>query len=271
MLMDVLTVAMTMKGPVQLRHLSDLRLSCRSRMVSDLSSVSISSGEEGRPSPALTTMRPRYGKEYQCVDRRRLLEESSPFTPQRSPSVASTVFTFDVHNVVSRSSASGNCSSSGENSPKYPASLRSRRNNDHVTSSRNVSPIVLDPMLDVSPTPPCVEQNAMLNYAEIDLSSAEPIMATVQRAGSRTDKDRTEYAMIDMVLTSAASRVGREHARQREDILGRKERKAEALSGETKEGKPGNGGRGAPERKGSAEPRRTQSMASSREQRFGLF
>lgn len=110
----------------------------------------------------------------------------------------------------------------------------------------------------------------MLNYAEIDLSAAEPIMATVQRAGSRTDKDRTEYAMIDMVLTSAASRVGREHARQREDILERKERKAEALSSEMKEGKPGNG-RGALERKGSAEPRRTQSMASSREQRFGLF
>lgn len=248
------------KGPVQMRHLSDLRQSVRVRMVSELSNASISSGEEGRPSPALTTMRPRYGKEYQCVDRRRLYEEGSPFSPQRSPSVTSSVFTFD--NMLSnlRGGVSGNCSS-GENSPKYPSSLRSRIAGDHVSSSRNISPIVLDPMVD---SPPAADARALLNYAEIDLSGAEmsPV-SSVLRTPSRADKDKTEYALIDLVATSAASRVGRERARQREDT----ERIFEALSGELKDGKQGTRRSVAlGERKGSAETKRTP----SRDQRFGF-
>lgn len=245
------------KGQVQLRHLSDLQQITRSRMVSELSNVSISSGEDSRPSPALTMMRPRYGREYQCVDRRRLHEEGSPFTPQRSPSVAS-VFTFDTVPSSLRFGASGNCSS-GENSPKYPAGLRCRIAGDLVSSPRNISPIVLDPMVD-SPSVPA--EKVSLNYAEIDLSGA-----SVQRAASsRTDRDKIEYALIDLIATSAASRVGREHARQRED----KERLAEFLLSDLKEGKLGIGGRSAAlgERKGSTEqPKRTP----VKDQRFGFF
>lgn len=242
-----------------MRHLSDLRQSDRVRIVSEMSSVSISSGEEGRPSPALTTMRPRYGKEYQCIDRRRLYEEDSPFSPQRSPSLASSVFTFDNTPSNLRGGVSGNCSS-GENSPKYPPSLRSRIANDHVSSSRNVSPIVLDPMVD---SPPAVDSKELLNYAEIDLSATELAQfASAQRAVSKTDNDKTEYALIDLVATSVASRVGREHARQRED----KERMA---SIELREGKLGSSGRSLAiiERKGSADVKRTP----SKDQRFGLF
>lgn len=246
------------KGPSQLRHLSDLRQPDRVRIVSEMSSVSISSGEEGRPSPALTTMRPRYGKEYQCVDRRRLYDEDSPFSPQRSPSLASSVFTFDNATSNLRGGVSGNCSS-GENSPKYPPSLRSRIANDHVSSSRNVSPIVLDPMVD---SPPAVDARVLLNYAEIDLSATELAQFSLTQraaAASRMDNDKTEYALIDLVATSVASRVGREHARQRED----KERMASI------EGKLGSSGRSLTmiERKGSTDVKRTP----SKDQRFGLF
>ena len=214
-------------------------------------------------SPAATTLRPRFGKEYSRVDRRRLVEElsinsaeSSPAAlPGASPSTVSTVFTFDVGGGAGTASSSragsfvsDSCCSTDNDSPKSPALGRIHGNPppEHVymnicfpNARRAGSPLVVDTSSGAGGSRFSAEQStALLNYAKIDLSGSGSEdggrSKVVAGAGSkRGGGENVEYAMIDMVATAAASRVGKEHAKQREDSLRRNNsfRRAESHEG----------------------------------------
>ena len=186
-------------------------------------------------SPAITTMRPRFGKEYKRIDRKKLAEElnmplpgQSSVTHSSEPSPSTpTVFTFECIPTANLRSPHGSAYSSvGDASPKYPHSVTSatRHSKDpayvNMSFLQNSSSVILD-----STPPPqspgahsILSENSevLLNYAEIDLSESgkgkKPVRPLQKKGG-------VEYAVIDMVATAAASRVGREHAQLREDKL----------------------------------------------------
>lgn len=199
----------------------------------------LSALDEHSVSSAITTLRPRSGKEYQRMDRRKLAEvldmspsgdESMKTTPRSpiTPSVASTVFSFDTTSMCSHGSF-GYGFSSGDDSPKFQPPLTPRpfsRNEPHtyvnLTFHKSESPRFMD-------TPPASPRNIskigeqahpQLNYAEIDLSDSSD---TTKKSRKPKREGAIEYAMIDMVATVAASKVGREHAKNREDSLRRKD------------------------------------------------
>lgn len=203
-----------------------------------------SSHEEGKASAATTVLRPRFGKEYKKLDRKKLVEElnsmglGSPKTPN-SPSVgvgtSASVFTFDVSSTSSHMSGLSGLSSVGDDSPRSPSLASSTysgsrcREHDYVNLGvhpRDLadSPRFMDMTPPGSPRSFSSEQsNPMLNYAEIDFSGAKtsdkkPVRRTISK-GSDID-----YAMIDMVATVAAQKVGKEHAQSREDSLKKKDR-----------------------------------------------
>ena len=151
-------------------------------------------------SPTTTRLRPRYGTEYQRIERRLgsggfdVVDNcsTSSSTPQPSPySVASSsVFTFDT------------CSCDGDCPPPSLPCRPERTYINIVPHSRTAS--------DSTSTP--VE----VNYAEIDLTPMTDSQHQLQR------KDHTEptpYAVIDLEATAAAAQTGREHARRREGLL----------------------------------------------------
>lgn len=194
--------------------------------ISDLGeadSISLSSlescchGEEVvRSSPAATILRPRSGKEYQKVERRRTVDESSttsPLTTPQSPATGS-VFTFDNFGTVSLSSG---VSGQGDlHSPKIlkasqaeqlsvcAASLRSEclqspkamyMNLDFTESSPPESP-----MLPPCQSAPIMEMEPMLNYAEIDLSESG-------KSDNVSQLKKLNYAEMDL-STSDSPRFG---------------------------------------------------------------
>ena len=193
--------------------------------------------EDMRTSPASTTLRPRFGKEYQRLNRKKLLEEPEQSTPQ-SPSVAS-VFTFDVSSTGSPSSrmSYGSSYSRGEETPS-PRSPSQKLIRDHlymnvmVGKDKPESPraiymnVDLTPpgspqsMCSISPAPPMEQVNPELNYALIDHSKLKDSKNKPRKPPQKSSN--IEYAEIDMVATAAARRVGKEHAQLREDSLRRK-------------------------------------------------
>ena len=201
--------------------------------------------EDHKTSPALTTLRPRSGKEYQRVDRKKLAEDlnvpplsaGAPVAGDKltaqSPSVASTSFSFDAASILSERKSFSSAWSSGEDSPKYPPSLCSRQSSfrEHHYMNlfpRNESLVIVEATPPGSPRPHSRVSNmseVQLNYAEIDLTEMEDRRGGRGRGRSHVRRDTapTEYAVIDMEATAAASRVGREHARLRESSLLRKE------------------------------------------------
>lgn len=250
-------------------------------------------------SPAATTLRPRFGKEYSRVDRKKLVEElslsdSSPapatggngtgMVTQQSPSTASSVFTFDVASMASsRTSFLSDSYSTDNDSPKSPSVLSrvsaTREAPDHVymnicfPNARSGSPLIVDtrPGSALSGISSNAEQsNALLNYAEIDLSGSggEEGSKRVGK-GRRADNHRVEYAMIDMVATAAASRVGKEHAKQREDSLRRKDHFRRAESEGWRKGKDRKSGQAmnGRDRKSSA-TKNSSSSSSAKDRKF---
>ena len=167
-------------------------------------------------SPAYTTLRPRSGKEYQRLDRKKLVEELSP-----GVSSVASVFTFDRASVESSkmSMISG-------------SSLRSRRGCSAESAYMNVNfprdgKYMSDSTPPDSPYSPCSTDpdSPSLNYAEIDLVHMENSEKAKKRPRRPQPKpSNTEYATIDMIATTTASRVGKEHAQLREDSLKRKEK-----------------------------------------------
>lgn len=199
----------------------------------NIESVSVkSSASGGHPSfdgsvrtfgsSAMTTLRPRYGVEYQRVDRRRTAVDangedwSTSSTPQPSPySVASSsVFTFDA-------------SSSGGEEVSAPTPPRQRFAGATEPSYVNLSPrngsdstaIVLDAILPTSTRRCSSAGSGEVNYAQIDLSSVTR-SPMVRRPVEKVEP--TAYAVIDLVATAAAARTGREHAWLRQDRLHRR-------------------------------------------------
>jgi len=145
-----------------------------------------------------TRLRPRYGTEYQRIERRLgvggvdVVDDcsTSSSTPQPSPySVASSsVFTFD------------NCSCDGDEPPP-PLPARARRPEPTYV---NIAPHARS------------ASDVEVNYAEIDLSGTTDDR---HRLRTREPTEPTPYAVIDLEATAAAAQTGREHARLREGLL----------------------------------------------------
>ena len=218
------------------------------------------SGEEVvRSSPASTILRPRSGKEYQLIERRRTHDDSnatSPLTTPQSPA-NSSVFTFDHLGTPSLGS-----SQSDAHSPKFskvPSQSEQASVCPSLQSENLLMPRALYMNIDFTEnapeTPPpspgitfiAPEQSEpMLNYAEIDLSDAgrnesqskklnyaemdlsPPVSERRSSSLRQTKKGKKapapipiEYSMIDMIATQAAQKARTEHAQSREGSLGR--------------------------------------------------
>ncbi|XP_052265608.1 uncharacterized protein LOC127868060 isoform X2 [Dreissena polymorpha] len=206
-----------------------------------------------RSSPASTILRPRSGREYQKIERRRTHDDSnmtSPLTTPQSPMTGS-VFTFD--NVATSSIVSAD-----QYSPKLTKNSSSEQASICTRSESLKSPTVFYMNLDFDVSPPdspLPEANAMelmepmLNYAEIDLSESgrselspsqsrrinladldhsvsERLLASALRPSKKSKKLAEpipiEYSMIDMVATQAASKARKDHAQSRDGTLRRK-------------------------------------------------
>ncbi|XP_013385075.1 mediator of RNA polymerase II transcription subunit 1 [Lingula anatina] len=196
-----------------------------------------------RSSPASTTLRPRFGKEYQTVDRKRLLADSkspvlgSPARSPRSPALTPTsVFTFDLAQPGSPTKVSIQSSpnhSRGDPQPfshspsHYYVQYDNKLDSPKAIYVNVASPRAVYMNVDLSPPSspvlpqPSEQSNPMLNYAEIDLTHTG---AVLRRPSQKTCM--TEYTTIDMVATVAAQRVGKEHAQLREDSLLRRDRRS---------------------------------------------
>lgn len=197
--------------------------------------------DDHKASPASTTLRPRFGKEYKKLDRRKLADELSiggyatdGLRTPGSPSVASSVFTFDTTSLSSRMSSISGYSLGNDSPrspphigppPRSPAQPPGRMPHDYVNvcMPRTDSPRFWDMTPPGSPrslSGASEQSNPLLNYAEIDLSQTVGDPTRPRKPMRSSD---IEYAMIDMVATAAASRAGKEHAQLREDSLRRKD------------------------------------------------
>ncbi|KAK3607439.1 hypothetical protein CHS0354_035138 [Potamilus streckersoni] len=209
----------------------------------DLSICSVDSSTHSedavRSSPASTILRPRFGKEYQKVERRRTTtDESSGTSPAITPHSpgAASVFTFEMPVAASETST---FTKDGEiQSPKFAKVTqleqaflsRSDRGTELIQSPRALY-MNVDLSPPASPLPstcsslPAEQFEPQLNYAEIDLSDAGQTDSARKRSPvSKTPPSNIEYAMIDMVATAAAQKARKEHAQSREDSL-RRDRK----------------------------------------------
>ena len=212
--------------------------SLSSTSTSDTQSVHPTS-EERKASAATTVLRPRFGKEYKKLDRKKLVEElnnlglGSPKTPNSPHNTEASVFTFDVSSTSSQMSGLSGFSGDGESwSPSIASVSRySSQSKEHDYVNIGMPRELSDSPRFMEMTPPgsprslsSEQSNPMLNYAEIDLSKASSERKPPQKSVSRSSD--IEYAMIDMVATAAAQRVGKEHAQRREqDSLRRKEKR----------------------------------------------
>ena len=245
--------------------------------------------DESKTSPATTVLRPRFGKEYKKLDRKKLVEElnsmglGSPKTPN-SPSVgvggSASVFTFDVSSTSSH--MSGLSSMGDVESPRSPSLLsrysgNSYKEHDYVNLGKPReladSPRFMDMTPPGSPRSFSSEQsNPMLNYAEIDFSGSKgnsekkPVRRTISK-GSDID-----YAMIDMIATVAAQKVGKEHAQSREDSLKKKDRERRSAAEETASNSSGGSRRGKDKKSTSSaslsHKGSSRSQSGSRDRKF---
>lgn len=226
-------------------------------------SISLSSFESSchgddvvRSSPASTILRPRSGKEYQKIERRRTIDDSSttsPLTTPQSPTNGS-VFTFD--NVGTQSLSSGTSSATGDfHSFKISQSEQTSVCTVSLKNECVQSPKALYMNIDFtppeSPKLPLEQMEPMLNYAEIDLSetgrsdsssaqlkklnyaemdlSPPELRSELRFSNVRSSKKGKktpeplpiEYSMIDMVATQAAQKARKEHAISRDGSLRR--------------------------------------------------
>lgn len=163
--------------------------------------VRLSTSDCSRHHSSASRLRPRYGTEYQRIERRHgngggggydVVDDcsTSSSTPQPSPySIASSsVFTFDVS------------SCDGDDPPPPLPPARTRRAEPTYI---NLAP------------PDTGSVNVEVNYAEIDLTDSE-----CQPVPRRSEPvEPTPYAVIDLEATAAAAQTGREHARQRQGLL----------------------------------------------------
>lgn len=184
-----------------------------------LDAISICSEDTIPCGPGTTTLRPRSGREYQVVERRRTPSDScasSPHTPQTpqtpySPSSVAYVFTFDS---PSTSGASAACPCPHVESNTVCTCPHSPRS--HLPSVSSEVPTPHSSQVPKSPGLLPIEQaEPQLNYAVIDLTSVPKDKIRkrhkVQRAAT------IEYAKIDMVATRAVQKA----AQHREDTLRR--------------------------------------------------
>ncbi|KAL5018490.1 hypothetical protein ScPMuIL_004212 [Solemya velum] len=201
--------------------------------ISSTSSSTLSE-ETVRSSPASTILRPRSGKNYQMVERRRLVTDSpdsspSPGITPNSPSNGS-FFTFDLSTSPSKLSVMSKEAESP--CPHPPVRLSSLPG--YVKSMEAIgSPKLMYMNVDMTPPPsplvlsslPVSERmERQLNYAEIDLSlpPRKQIGRVKKPVKKTTSKKKViAYAMIDMVATAAAQKAGKEHAQSRADSLSR--------------------------------------------------
>ncbi|KAL4240093.1 Protein Dok-7 [Mactra antiquata] len=241
----------------------------------DSDSVSLSSFESSchgedvvRSSPASTILRPRSGKEYQKIERRRTIDDSSttsPLTTPQSPATGS-VFTFD--NLGAQSLSSGTSSAMGDlhsfkvNQSEQTSICTASLKNDSIQSPKALY-MNIDFTPPESPKLPLEQIEPMLNYAEIDLSDIGRSESSAQlkklnyaemdlsppelrpefrfsnvrpaKKGKKTVEPLPiEYSMIDMVATQAAEKARKEHAINRDGSL-RRDRFPSVSSSITKE------------------------------------
>lgn len=224
--------------------------------VSSLDSYNCLSEDVVRSSPASTILRPRSGKEYQQVERRRTHDGSTATSPLTTPqsSANGSVFTFD--NVATASLVSGQsdpqsprllkgppqseqasiCPSVYSENVQSPRALYMNIDFSEMSPPESPGPVLVsleqvDPMLnyaeiDLSDTGRSENQSRKLNYAEMDLSNT----GSEKRSNSfrQTKKGKKvpepipiEYSMIDMVATKAAQKARKEHAQNRDGSLRR--------------------------------------------------
>ncbi|ESO00683.1 hypothetical protein HELRODRAFT_175666 [Helobdella robusta] len=202
--------------------------SYRHRKSSDMNESMVgnkrSSFDASRSTTSLATSKPRNGREY--LDRRRLVE-----SPQQSPSIASTIFSFDEKSVAN------NCSS-GEDSPRFSSGIISVGRSSLRMSQELMRRVPLTPhecLQHDSPIPDSpgnssvrtrTSNNTLVNYADIDVLSMESSIEQPQSAkgfkippSTPSPHDKTVYATIDLMATVAATQVGKQHAKQRENTL----------------------------------------------------
>ncbi|KAK3090188.1 hypothetical protein FSP39_009891 [Pinctada imbricata] len=192
-------------------------------------------------SPGTTILRPRSGKNYLFIERKRPLNESSESSPVQSPhspSVNSSVFTFDDQISCSQYSAY----SRDRESPNVPKVLRS----DSLYSrfSERISPPKATYMnVDMTPpssppycgglSVPSETAERQLNYADIDLTLPTRASRKYRKASQKSIKipktETIDYALIDMEATVAIQCLGQEHKMSREDSLRRPSHKFSLL------------------------------------------
>lgn len=206
---------------------------------SQIDAISISSNssstvseETVRSSPASTLLRPRSGKNYQLVERRRLVTDSPDSSPGITPSSPTneSVFTFDL--ATSPSKLSVMSKEGASPCPRPPVRLSSLPG--YVQSMEALcSPKLMYMNVDMTPPPSPLVLSSLpisegmerqLNYAEIDLSlPPRKQIGRVKKPVKKSvpNKKVIAYAMIDMVATAAAQKARKEHAESRGDNLSR--------------------------------------------------
>ncbi|XP_033753145.1 uncharacterized protein LOC117336640 [Pecten maximus] len=195
---------------------------------------SLPSCDEGgiRTSPASTLLRPRSGKEYKMVERRRPHNDSLSSSPAQTPQSPSgdTVFTFEScspsqTSVYSRERESPNVPKFSRTDSSVSSRIHERFSPPRTYMNIDMTP-PSSPLYSMSLPPELIEPQ--LNYAEIDLSHSSNTRASKKsrKASQKSLKSNTiEYAMIDMEATVAIQRAGREHVQSREDSLRRADKK----------------------------------------------
>ncbi|XP_060080120.1 uncharacterized protein LOC132559511 [Ylistrum balloti] len=195
---------------------------------------SLPSCDEGgvRTSPASTLLRPRSGKEYKMVERRRPHNDSLSSSPAQTPQSPSgdTVFTFEScspsqTSVYSRERESPNVPKFTRTDSSVSARIHERFSPPRTYMNIDMTP-PSSPHYSMSLPPELIEPQ--LNYAEIDLSHSSNTRASKKsrKVSQKSLKSNTiEYAMIDMEATVAIQRAGREHVQSREDSLRRADKR----------------------------------------------
>ncbi|XP_062604579.1 uncharacterized protein LOC134266347 [Saccostrea cucullata] len=195
-------------------------------------SDSVSSESALRNSAAYTYMRPRAGNCYVVLERKRPLNESlssSPSQTPNSPSVNSSVFTFDQVSQFSSFSRERD----SPNLPKFSRSESMHSKFSERTSSHKMSYMNIDltppssPPFSQSLSLPAEQLERQLNYAEIDLREkpTRKSRKSSQKSLKMQKSTSIEYAMIDMQATIAIQRAGQEHKMSRVDSLKRCDQK----------------------------------------------
>lgn len=193
---------------------------------------SISSDNARRNSPAYTYMRPRSGNCYIMLERKRPLNESvssSPSQTPHSPSMNSSVFTFDQVSQFSSFSRERD----SPNLPKFSRSESMHSRFSERASSQKMSFMNIDltppssPPFSQSLSLPAEQLERQLNYAEIDLRErpTRKSRKASQKSLKMQKSTSIEYAMIDMEATIAIQRAGQEHKMSRVDSLKRSDQK----------------------------------------------